>query len=224
MELKLSIRLSENLYLRDPESTDLGRRIIKSGVEMIHRLGFEAFTFKKLGDEIKTTEASIYRYFENKHRLLLYIVAWYWNYLEYQVIFSINNIDDTEEKIKRVIDLLTHELDETLGTIDFDKKALYNIVVNESSKAYLLKDVDTYNTAMLFKPYKDLCARIATLFLEYNPDYKYPHSLASTVVEAAHFQHFFQEHLPRLTDFGTDKNPQAVKAFLEHIVFSAIKK
>ncbi len=109
MELKLSIRLNEKLFLRDPESSDLGRRILKSGIELIHKLGFEAFTFKKLAEEIHTTEASIYRYFENKHRLLLYIVTWYWSYLEYQVVFNINNLLDSETKIRRVLDLLTHE-------------------------------------------------------------------------------------------------------------------
>ena len=37
----------------------------------------EEFTFRKLAQKINTTEASVYRYFENKHRLLIYILAWY---------------------------------------------------------------------------------------------------------------------------------------------------
>ena len=53
MDLKLSIRLNEKLFLRDPESSELGRRIMKHGIELIHKLGFEAFTFKKLAEEIK---------------------------------------------------------------------------------------------------------------------------------------------------------------------------
>ena len=224
MDLKLSIRLNEKLYLRDPESSELGRRILKSGIDMIHKLGFEAFTFKKLAEEIKTTEASIYRYFENKHRLLLYIITWYWSYLEYKVVFSINNMTDSEAKIRCVIDLLAHELDDSLGSMDFDKKALYAIVISESSKAYLSKDVDNNNEAQLFKPYKDLCNRIAILFSEYNPNYPYPHSLASTVIEAAHFQYFFALHLPRLTDVKDKQDNTTVKKFLEHLVFSALAK
>ncbi|MBL7814667.1 MAG: TetR/AcrR family transcriptional regulator [Saprospiraceae bacterium] len=224
MDLKLSIRLNENLFLRDPETSDLGRRILKNGISLIHKLGFEAFTFKKLGEEIHTTEASIYRYFENKHRLLLYIITWYWSYLEYQVVFSINNLTDSEAKIKRVIDLLTRELDDSLGTLDFDKRALYNIVISESSKAYLSKDVDEHNSIQLFKPYKDLCDRIALLFNDFNPTYDYPHSLASTVVEAAHFQYFFAQHLPRLTEVKKDENDFTVKNFLEHLVFATLSK
>jgi AcrR family transcriptional regulator len=222
MDLKFSIRLNEKLYLRDPETSELGRRILKHGIGMIATLGFEAFTFKKLAEEIKTTEASIYRYFENKHRLLLYILTWYWNYLEYQVVFSINNLTDSELKIKKIIDLLTKELDDTLGTLDFDKKALYNIVINESNKAYLSKDVDENNIAHLFKPYKDLCARIASLFSEYNPAYPYPRSLASTLVETAHLQYFFMQHLPRLTDKVEIENFTA-KDFLDNLVFAALK-
>ena len=224
MELKLSIRLNDKLYLRDPESSDLGRRIVKEGIDMIHNLGFEAFTFKKLAEQIKTTEASIYRYFENKHRLLLYIITWYWSYLEYQVLFSINNMIDAEAKIRCVIDLLSRELDDSLGSLDFDKKNLFGIVISESSKAYLSKDVDENNMVQLFKPYKDLCGRIAALFSDYNPTYPYPHSLASTVIEAAHFQHFFALHLPRLTDIKDKKDVTMVHKFLEHLVFSTLSK
>ncbi len=224
MDLKLSIRLNEKLFLRDPESTDLGRRILKHGIELIHKLGFEAFTFKKLAEEIKTTEASVYRYFENKHRLLLYIITWYWSYLEYQVVFSINNIEDSNAKIRAVIDLLSRELDDALGTLEFNKKALYAIVISESSKAYLSRDVDENNEAQLFKPYKSLCARIANLFSEKNADYLYPHSLASTVIEAAHFQYYFAMHLPRLTDIRDKKDMDMIRQFLEHLVFSALAK
>lgn len=224
MEFRFSIHLNEKLFLRDPELSDLGKRIIRHGIDMINRLGFEAFTFKKLAEEIHTTEASIYRYFESKHRLLLYILTWYWSYLEYQVVFSIQNMSNPEAKIKRVIQLLSQELDDSYGTTDFDKKALYNIVISESSKTYLTKDVDNNNTAHLFKPYKDLCARVAALFSEYNPQYLYPHSLASTVIEAAHFQHFFAQHLPRLTNLGSDEKNHSLHDFLSQLVFATLSQ
>ena len=223
MELKLSIRLNERLFIRDPEASDLGRRIVKNGANLINQLGFEAFTFKKLAEEIHTTEASVYRYFESKHKLLLYIITWYWSYLEYQVVFKLNNMTDSEAKIRLVIDLLSHELDDSLGGLDFDRKVLFNIIISESNKAYLSKDVDNNNSAQLFKPYKDLCNRIAALFLEYNPQYPYPHSLASTVIESAHLQYFFAQHLPRLTDVKNQEDSQTIHDFLVQLVFSALK-
>ncbi|MBL7759004.1 MAG: helix-turn-helix transcriptional regulator, partial [Chitinophagaceae bacterium] len=59
--------MNTKLFLRDPEQSVLGRSIIQHSINMIHKVGFEDFTFKKLAQEIGTTEASIYRYFENKH-------------------------------------------------------------------------------------------------------------------------------------------------------------
>ena len=41
MELKLNISLNEKLSLRDPEASDLGRRIVKNGANLINQLGFE---------------------------------------------------------------------------------------------------------------------------------------------------------------------------------------
>ena len=222
MDIIFNIELNEKLFIRDPEKSDLGRRIFKHGIELIDKLGFETFTFKKLAEEIHTTEASIYRYFENKHRLLLYIITWYWHYLEYQFLFNIHTIQDTEAKIRRAIYLLTTELDDSLGTFDIDKKALYHIVISESSKAYLLKDVDDINKDFLYKPYKDLCARFADLFLQYNPKYDHPHSLASTVVEAAHFQYFFAQHLPRLTDVTKTNRHDSLQSFLSQLVFAVL--
>jgi len=77
MQFQIKIHASERLAIRDPEDTTLGRNIVRQGLILMHKLGYEHFTFKKLADEMHTTEASIYRYFENKHRLLLYILSWY---------------------------------------------------------------------------------------------------------------------------------------------------
>lgn len=224
MQFQIRIQAGEGLALRDPEDTNLGRNIVRHGLVLMHQLGFEHFTFKKLAEGINTTEASIYRYFENKHRLLLYILTWYWNFLEYLVVYSLHNLHDPEQKIKKVIELLVNELPEEFDQSGIDKNALYQIVIAESSKVYLTREVEEINKNQLFKPYKDLCSRIADLFQEYNPSYPYPHSLASTVVEAAHFQHFFMKNLPRLTDFGGEKNVHSIEIYLENLVFSVIRK
>ena len=69
--------MNEKLFLRDPEQSELGRRIIRQGIILISEVGLEETTFRKLAERMGTKEASIYRYFENKHRLLVYLVAWY---------------------------------------------------------------------------------------------------------------------------------------------------
>ncbi len=110
MDFQLSFKVNEHIYLRDPESSELGKQIVKNAIDLIYELGFEHFTFKKLANKMSTTEASIYRYFENKHRLLLYILNWYWSYMEFLVDFTIQNIQDPKEKLTKIITLFTKSL------------------------------------------------------------------------------------------------------------------
>jgi AcrR family transcriptional regulator len=222
MNLQLSIQHSEKLALRNPESTELGRKIVRHGLVLMQEMGYEHFTFKKLAERIETTEASIYRYFENKHRLLLYFLTWYWNILEYSVVFALQNMTDPVQKIHKVLEILSHDLPQWADQSGLDKSALHQMAIAESSKTYLIKEVDDINREHLFKPYKDLCGRISDLFLEYNPLYPYPRALASSVVEMAHFQVFFAEHLPALTDLGKGKEGKQVVNYLQHLVFSAL--
>ncbi|MFZ7146572.1 MAG: TetR/AcrR family transcriptional regulator, partial [Bacteroidota bacterium] len=90
-------------------------------------------------------------------------------------------------------------------------------------KAYLTRNVTDDNKQQLFKPYKDLCGTVAAAILEYNPKYKYPRSLASSIIEMSHYQNFFMRNLPMLTDFGNAKDDRKVIMFLEDMVFASIK-
>lgn len=222
MELQLQIKMNPALFVRDPESSELGKNIISHGIKMISEVGFEEFTFKKLANDIGTTEASIYRYFENKHRLLTYITTWFWTWMEYQLIFHTNNLKDPKEKINIIIKLLTFEATDKYILEHIDKNVLHNIVIAEGNKSYLTKHVTEDNRAMLFQPYKDLCHRIAEVFLEYKPGFPFPHSLGSTLIETAHHQMYFKDNLPRLTDFGRAKDVEQLVLFLHHLVFSAL--
>jgi AcrR family transcriptional regulator len=224
MELQVKFKMNEHLFLRNPEDSELGRKMVKKSVQMINELGFESFTFKKLATEMQTTEASVYRYFENKHRLLVYLVTWYWSWLEYKVMVNTVNTDDTEVKIKRIIKLLALDAADESGIDGLDQHALYQIVIWEGSKAYLTHHVNEDNQVRLFKPYKDLAGRISAIFKEFNPKFKYPRSLASTLLEMAHYQNFFMHNLPSLTDFGVKKDEKEICRFLEHLVLSALKR
>lgn len=222
MELSLQIKMNENLFLRNPEETDLGREIILHSIILIHKTGFESFTFKKLAEKIGTTEAGIYRYFENKHRLLVYIVSWYWSWLEYKVMAHTKNINSPEVKLKKTIQILATQVKDDVQTKHVDEQLLHEIVRMEGAKAYLTRHVFDDNKQQLFKPHKDLCATIAKIILECNPKYKYPRSLSSTIIEMAHYQNFFMRNLPSLTDFGGIKDDRKVIAFLEDLVFASL--
>jgi AcrR family transcriptional regulator len=220
----IKINLNHKSYLRDPESTELGRKIISNSINLVDELGFEQFTFKKLASEIGSTEASVYRYFENKHKLLVYLVSWYWAWINYTVIFKTNNIQHPLEKLNRAVDVIAAANQNDPSTIHIDEAALHRIVVSESAKVYLTKEVDADNKDGFFLEYKRLCRHLAEFVLEASPSYPYPNALVSTILEASHQQVYFAEHLPSLTDIkNKDLSEQTTSDFLKHLIFAAIK-
>lgn len=223
MDFQVSFKVNNKIFLKDPETSEIGKQIVKNAIDLIYNLGFEQFTFKKLALEINCTEATVYRYFENKHRLLLYILNWYWCYMEFLVMFKLQNISDKKERLKLVVDLLTHELPESSGQFDYNKKLLNQIVITESSKAFLVKDVCEINKEEVFKPYKDLCSTIADIIAAYNPNYEYPRSLSTTLIETSHHQQYFSANLPKLTDAKETNKDGFTGVFLEDLLFKVLK-
>ena len=65
------IQINPKIFVKDPETSVLGKKIIEHSILLIDEIGFDNFTFKKLGDRIGSNESSLYRYFENKHKLLI---------------------------------------------------------------------------------------------------------------------------------------------------------
>ncbi|ALI98182.1 TetR/AcrR family transcriptional regulator [Rufibacter tibetensis] len=223
MSATIRIRLNEKLFLRDPEQTELGRTIFKESIRLIDELGFELFTFKKLAQQINSTEASVYRYFENKHKLLLYLVSWYWNWLDYRISYQTHNVKDPVERLRIFISILADNREGEPLDMYNDVHALARIVVLEASKAYLTKEVDNDNKDGLFQDYKNLCHKMALVVLEINPDYPFPHALVSTLFEAARKHLFFAQHLPRLTEVKLNNGEEnSLTTFLNHLAFALI--
>ncbi|MEH6682220.1 MAG: TetR/AcrR family transcriptional regulator [Sediminicola sp.] len=197
-----SIKISVNpgLYLKDPESSDLGRNIVGNGILLIDKIGFEKFNFKKLGSEINSNESSIYRYFENKHKFLVYITNWFWGWKEFQLTISTYGIGDPNEKLLKGIEVITNLLVEDFRFKHINKVALHNIIINESSKSYLTKEVDTENKDGYFSVYKRLVDRIAEMIIKVSPEYKFPLSLSSMILDGALHQHFLKDHITSITN------------------------
>jgi AcrR family transcriptional regulator len=217
------LNLIHNSYLREPEGTELGRKIISESIRLIDELGIEQFNFKKLSREIGTTEASVYRYFENKHKLLVYLVSWYWAWINYTIRFQTHNIQDPREKLNRVINVIVASNINDPATTHIDEQVLFRIVIAESSKVYHTKAVDTENQEGYFLEMKQLCQDIARIVLTINPVYPYPYALASSLLETAHQQLFFAEHLPSLTEIeGKQQSREGIATFLKHLAFAAI--
>jgi len=219
--LNLQIKISSTFYVKDPESSTLGRHIISKSIEMINALGFEAFTFKKLGNAIGSNESSVYRYFSNKHMLLVYLLNWYWSWMDYKIVLQTSNLNNAKDKINKAVELLVADVKQDKDFSFINEILLHRIIITESSKIYHNKDVDNENEKGFYKTYKQVVQRVSDFILEFNPKYKYPHMLVSTIIEGAHHQRYFAEHLPSLTDVEEGQNN--IIRFYTNLVFNTLK-
>jgi len=196
----ITISVNNKLYVKNPETSDLGKKIIEQSILLIDEIGFENFTFKKLGEKINSNESSIYRYFESKHKLMLYLSSWYWGWMEYKLVFATNNLANPMEKLIKAIAIVTEKVEDDSHTLHINESILNKIIIQEFTKTLLTKEVDEENKEGFFIVYKRIINRIIEFISEVNPNYTFAKSLASTVVEGALHQHFLKEHLKTITN------------------------
>jgi len=218
---KIRLDVNRHLFLKNPESSELGQNIVRQGVELIDAMGFEDFTFRKLGMAIHSTEASVYRYFESKQKLLLYLSAWYWGWMEYRLAMALSNIQSPVVRLEKALVLMTEELKGESEDAPLDIVKLGRIVTFESSKSFLVREVDAVNKEGAFGSYKQFVARVSAIITEISPEYKFPNMLVSTVIEGAHMQRYFALHLPGLTN--KQRTADYITRFYTDLVFNTIK-
>ncbi|MDI6031993.1 TetR/AcrR family transcriptional regulator [Flavobacterium sp. LB2P84] len=196
----LKIQVNEKIYVKDPETSPLGKKIVEQSILLIDEIGFDNFTFKKLGEKIGSNESSIYRYFENKHKLLVYLSSWYWSWMEYKLVFATTNIVDPNEKLSKAITIVTEKVADDTNTEHINEAILNKIIIAEFTKTVQTKEVDQENKEGFFLIYKRVINRIVGIVKEVNPEYPFAKSLVSTIVEGSLHQHFLTEHLKTITD------------------------
>jgi AcrR family transcriptional regulator len=215
------IQVNPKIYVKDPETSSLGKKIIENSIVLIEEIGFENFTFKKLGDLIGSNESSIYRYFENKHKLMLYLSSWYWSWMEYRLVFSTSNIVNAEEKLVRAIAIITERIIDDKETTHINEATLNKIIIAEFTKNLQTKEVDEENKEGFFLIYKRIINRIISYISEVNPQYPYAKSLASSIVEGSLHQHFLQQHIDTITDCSETVTPAD---YYIHLVQNVLRK
>ncbi len=203
----IKIQVNEKLFVKNPETSVLGKKIIQESILLIDNIGFDDFTFKKLGEKIGSNESSIYRYFENKHKLLVYLSSWYWSWMEYRLVFATNNIIDPFEKLQIAITIVTEKIEDDFDTDYIDESILNTIIIQEFTKSLHTKEVDEENKQGYFLIYKRLINRIILMVNEVNPEYPYAKSLVSSIVEGSLHQHFLMNHLKTITNCNEEKKP-----------------
>ncbi len=215
----LKIAVPEKIYVKDPESSSLGKRIVEHSIILIDEIGFDSFTFKKLGKLIGSNESSIYRYFESKHKLLLYLSSWYWAWIEYQLVIETHNLNPLD-KLQKAIEVVTRSTKEDSNFSHINEVVLNRIMINENSKSFLTKEVDQENREGYFVIYKRIVHRLRDMVIALKSDYKYPSSLASTIIEGSLHQHFLKIHFASMTDCDTDITPTQ---FYKDLVVNTLK-
>lgn len=203
----LKVNISNKIYIKDPETSELGKKIIENSTLLINEIGFDNFTFKKLGEKIGSNESSIYRYFESKHKLLLYLSSWYWGWLEFKMVLSTTSLSNPTEKLIKAIEIISEEISEDNNHPHINEVLLNQIIVCEFSKSYLTKEVDDENKEGYFLIYKRIINRLVQMVEEVNPKYPTPKSLISTVVEGSLHQHFLKNHFKTITDCTEKTTP-----------------
>jgi len=206
MSIEVKISLNDGLYLKEPQDSKLGRKIIQYSIVLIDEFGFESFTFKKLAEKINSTEASIYRYFENKHLLLIFLVNWYWEWVSYLIAINTMNILDPRKRIGIIIHSFVSAPKDNPGIEYVNESKLHNIVISEGMKAYHTKEVDSENSKGFFSSYKNLANSVSKVITEINPKFPYPFALATNLFEMSNNHIYFAKHLPRLTDISVNEN------------------
>jgi AcrR family transcriptional regulator len=217
----IKIKINEKLYVKDPESSSLGKKIIEESILLIDSIGFDNFTFKKLGEKIGSNESSIYRYFENKHKLLVYLSSWYWGWMEYRLVFSTSNHTDSWEKLKRAVTIITEKVEDDQKTVHINESVLNKIIIAEFTKTFHIKEVDEENKEGFYFIYKRVINRLTTIINEVNPEYDYAKSLASSIVEGALHQHFLREHMKTITNCNETISPTD---FYFNLIENVLKK
>jgi hypothetical protein len=218
---RIQIVVPSDFYLKDPTSSELGKKILSDGLNLMVEIGLEDFTFKKLSQRIHTTESSIYRYFESKNQFLFYLFTYYWSWMDYHLVLSITNIENPDEKLKRAIRLITMTIQEENQDELIQISNLQELIMLESSKTFLSKKVDKENELGYFKEYKLFISKLGSIACEINPNYPYPQALMSTIVESSLHQRFFTRHLPKLTNNISDD--QKLEDFFYQLAIHTLK-
>ncbi|WP_339902801.1 TetR/AcrR family transcriptional regulator [uncultured Cyclobacterium sp.] len=215
------IPVSQEIFIKDPISSALGKRILSESLVLIELRGIEAFNFKLLSIHVECTEAAIYRYFENKNKLLLYYINWYWGWLEHNLVYSISNLESPAEKIKMAITLLVE------GPIYKENfylniSSLKKVVLEESNKSFMSKEVKCKAKSKLLHQFYDFSERLKDLILLNNPDYPFPKVLVSTLIWSTILNGFSQLYGADLIE--ENFNEQNKVDFYYNMVFNSLKR
>lgn len=225
MPAVIQVQVSSELSIRDPEQTELGRKIVEESILLIDQLGFDGFTFKKLAKKISSTEASVYRYFESKHQLLQYLVSWYWSWLEFVIDYRIQNVDDARQRLKMAIAVLAESDKYDPAISHINEALLHKIVIAESARVFMSRGLKKARKKALFEGYDLLGDKLVEIFKALNPRYKFHGALVITLITSMHrllFLAEFHHSIKSKSAGSSSKSRNDVLVFSEDLVLKCL--
>lgn len=215
LTFNVEIHLPHSLYLKNPKDSLLGKRLVEESAALIAEQGIESFNFKRLSLACACTEATVYRYFENKHKILLYILNIYWGWQEYRLVLHTQNLSKSSEKLKKALEVLAHpEIPGNYSKIfgqHIIKTAIY-----EGVKIHLNREIKSEIKDGSLACYLRLVQRLGKFINEKEPNYDYSEALASTIIDNALQLQFYMQNSPEIS--GKIKNVNVLKSFLKTLL------
>jgi AcrR family transcriptional regulator len=216
----IKLHTSAGLFLKDPEESKVGQRMVSRGIALIYKLGFGAFTFRKLAQELDTSEASIYRYFDSKHQLLSYLINWYWGWVYWRLNAEVLPSLEKKARIRKIVKVLIASSDVDLRIPHIDESVLHKIVVAESGK------LEGYyrNSAGAAAPlptYLLCCDFISEVIRSCNPRYPHCRELAFSLISNTHQHSCYSQTAELERGKGSPSMPR-LDRFIEHAALSLL--
>jgi AcrR family transcriptional regulator len=219
---KVVIKIDEKLFLKNPMTSDIGQEMVRQSVIIIAAEGLEGFNFKKLALALGSTETTIYRYFNNKQQLMMYLASWYWGLLEWRIAFATTNVNVPSAKLDKALLVLSTPMNASAEIGFMNECKLQSIVASESFKAFEMKGLLKKDRIGYFKAYSNLCIRVSELITLNNKNHKFPKAMAATIIETAHYQMFLQNNMPELTDLPAGETH--LYSLLHQLAFKALEE
>lgn len=214
------LQIKTGAFIKNPVTSELGIRIVQSAISLLNEIGFDEFNFRKLAQQLHTSETSIYRYFESKMQLLNFLSQWYWFEVKEEILEEIIGLILPEEKIERAIEILCNPNGSSEDENPFfNLSQIHQLMIQESFRPDLWGENNQKDD---HASQKRLIQYLSEVILTINPNYSYPKTLVSVMIHSCHNQLLFSTHLPYFSDIPPD-NLQSLVNFIKTLTLSTIK-
>lgn len=196
----VSLVFDKGLYTKDPMSSAIGQEIIRQSVEMISATGLDQFTFKKLAQQLQSTESTVYRYFQNKHQLATYLASYHWSLMEWRIAFATANITNDQTRFENALRELCRWVVDDPESSYINEAKLQHMVITSGFNTFLPLELSKSEKQAYTSSYNHLIRRLSLIVQKSHRLIKHHDALASAIIESVHHQMYLQLHTPHLTD------------------------